>query len=133
HWKYSRLCRPERKMKCPSSSAPVFRKTAIRSSFMKGPFYMEGRAPATLLRRLIEFASPLWVLTRRVIRCLSRTPIRHGNNFDFHIHGLGQRCHLDGRTGWSILLEIRAVNFVNGLEITKVRKENRCLHHMVEG
>ena len=34
HWKYSRLCRPERKTKWPSSSEPVLRKSASRSSLI---------------------------------------------------------------------------------------------------
>src|SRR6266487_3034095 len=67
-----------------------------------------------------------------VICRLSSILIRHSNNFDFHIHALGQRGHLDGGTGGRILLEIRTINFVNDLEIAKVRKENRCLNHMIE-
>jgi len=36
HWKYWRLCRPERKTKWPSSSAPVLRKSERRSSLIWG-------------------------------------------------------------------------------------------------
>src|SRR5437773_4941453 len=35
HWKYCRLCKPERKTKWPSSNAPVLRKSARRSSDMQ--------------------------------------------------------------------------------------------------
>jgi len=36
HWKYWRLCNPDRKTKWPSSNAPVLRKSARRSSLIRG-------------------------------------------------------------------------------------------------
>ena len=93
---------------------------------------MEGRAPATPLGRLIDLASP----------CRSVNQTRH-TLFVPHPHlpprllrFLPSRPWARPRPGRSnglgILLEIRPVNFVNGLEITKVGEENRCLHHVAE-
>src|SRR5882672_2681183 len=77
----------------------------------------------------LELASDTDALQSRLLISILA---RRSNNFDFHICALGQRRHLDGRTGWRILLEIRTINFVNGLKIAKIREENRCLNHLVE-
>src|SRR6266550_5794498 len=102
HWKYSRLCRPERKTKCPSNSAPVLRKRDSRSSLI----YVVGRFCKTPL----ESASGTDALRLLAAAFLSRCIIRGlvglrcgGDHFDFHIGSSGQRGNLDGGTGWGIL------------------------------
>src|SRR5262245_31545615 len=71
------------------------------------------------------------ILSRSIVSSLSII-IDHRNYLDFHIYSFGQRRDLDGGTGWRILLKIRTINFVNGLEIAEVGEEDRCLHDTVE-
>ena len=55
------------------------------------------------------------------------------DNFDFYIRSFRQRGHLDSGTRRGILFEIRAINFVYGLEISQIGEENRCLNNGIEG
>src|SRR6476620_5345517 len=132
HWKYSRLCRPERKTKWPSSSAPVWRKSASRSSLI----YVVGRFCKTPLKS-VSGTDALQLLTAAFLpRCIIRGLVGlgcGGNYLDFHIRSSRQRGNLDGGTGGGILFEIRAVCFVYRLKVAEVREENGCLNDVVEG
>ena len=55
-----------------------------------------------------------------------------GNYLDFHIGSSRQCRNLDGRTGWGILFEIRAVFLVHRLKIAEVCEENGCFHDVIE-
>src|SRR4029453_9614671 len=116
HWKYSRLCRPERKTKWPSSSAPVLRNRDSRSSLI----YVVGRFCKTPL----ESASGTDALQLLAAAFLSRCIIRGlvgppcgGHFFSFPFGSWGQCGNLHGGTGWGILFEIRAVCFVYRLKV----------------
>ena len=150
HWKYSRLCRPERKTKWPSSSAPVFLNSASRSSLgERTPLACCFRWPAENLsawheaceggeeiiaRRIHEepFDEPSNGARQR--RALPRSGILPrciigglvgfgcgGNYLDFHIGSLRQRGNLDGGPCRRILFEIRAVYLIYRLKIAEAR------------
>ena len=68
---------------------------------------------------------------RRVIRCLlGLSAIR--NSFDLYLCSPGQRRDLDSGAGRGILFEIRAINFVYGLEIAKISEENCRLNDVIK-
>src|SRR5438067_9069986 len=71
------------------------------------------------------------LLTRSII---CRLPGLTGicNRFNLYLGSPGQCGDLDSGTGRWILFEIRAVNFVYGLEITQISQEDRCLNHAIE-
>src|SRR5437867_6371825 len=129
HWKYWRLCRPERKTKWPSSSAPVLRKSARRSSLIISlsvaalsecrTLYFGGRRPP------LQSTS-----TRSVIRRLLGLP-GICNSIDLYLRSLGQCGDLDSGAGRGILFEIRAINFVYGLEVSQISEEHGCLDHII--
>src|SRR5436190_23141131 len=131
HWKYSRLWRPERKTKWPSSSAPVLRNRDSRSSliyvvrrFCKTP--LESASGTDALQLLTAAFLPRCIICGLVgLRC-------GGNYLDFHIGSPRQCGNLDGGTGRGILFEIRAVYFVYRLKVAEVREKNRCLHDVIE-
>src|SRR5882757_4294995 len=132
HWKYSRLCRPERKTKWPSSSAPVLRKRDSRSSliYVVGPFCKTPRESASGTDGLQLLAAAF--LPRCIICGLVGLGCG-GNYLDFHIGSSRQRGNLHRGTGRGILFEIRAVYFVYHLKVAEVREENGCLNDVVEG
>ena len=78
-----------------------------------------------------NYACSFSILPGRIISRLY-TLIGDRDDFDFYICSFGERRDLDSGTSRGILLEIRTINFVNGLEIGEVRKEDRCLNDMVE-
>src|SRR5437879_8916168 len=125
HWQYWRLCRPERKMKWPSSSAPVLRNSARRSSLMRTN--ENDRQDARRPHRLEAYVP----LPGSVIRRLLGLP-GICNSIDLYLRSLGQRGDLDSGTGRGILFEIRAINFVYGLEIFQICEENRCLNDVIK-
>src|SRR4029453_13905748 len=131
HWKYSRLCKPERKTKWPSSSAPVLRNRDSRSSLI----YVVGRFCKTPL----ESASGTDALQLLAAAFLSRCIIRGlvglpcgGNYLLFHLGSSRQGRNLDGGTGWGIFFEIRAVYFVYRLKVAEVREEKGCLNDVIK-
>src|SRR5882672_835108 len=66
HWKYWRLCRPERKTKWPSSSAPVLRKSASRSSLIWGA-HAAGVPFSAARRKLWHYARCNWRLKNKML------------------------------------------------------------------
>src|SRR5439155_1090093 len=119
------LCRPERKMKWPSSSAPVLRNSARRSSLMRTN--ENDRQDARRPHRLEAYVP----LPGSVIRRLLGLP-GICNSIDLYLRSLGQRGDLDSGTGRGILFEIRAINFVHGLEISQIGEENSCLNDVIK-
>src|SRR5437588_11951896 len=107
HWKYWRLCKPERRTKWPSSNAPVLRKRANKSSLIT----------VRLLPRVDRF---------------SRGRIRHRDHLDLNISALGQSRDLHRRTRGRVGFEIGAVEFVDGLEIGQIGQENRRFDDVFE-
>ena len=74
-----------------------------------------------------------------MLRCLPGCIIRrllgltrNCNGFNLYLRSLWQRGDLDGGTGRRILFEIRAINFVYGLEICQISQENSCLDDVIE-
>src|SRR5260370_25638195 len=113
HWKYWRLCKPERKIKWPSSSAPVSRKSARRSSLMIDEHLdLAGRISS-------DFAG-------------QSVAVNHGDDFDFDVRSLRQGRDLDRGTGRLVFFYIQTVNFVHRLKITQVGEEDRGLHDVLE-
>src|SRR5947199_6189278 len=104
HWKYCRLCKPERNTKCPSSSAPVFRKSASNSLLMKISILARSIADGPLIGDHIL--------------------IRHGDGFDFDACTFRQSGDLHGRAGRRRLFEIRPVDLVHSLKVSQIGKEN---------
>src|SRR6476659_2238464 len=66
HWKYSRLWRPERKTKWPSSSAPVLRNKARRSLLIWGA-HAAGVLFSAARRKLWDHARCNWRLKNKVL------------------------------------------------------------------
>src|SRR6266536_3509861 len=132
HWKYCRLCKPERKMKWPSSNAPVLRKSASRS-----PLIVVGRrfCPALAAAKIAAPQScRRWSSSGRITDGLSAhsTLVGHGDGFDFHTRAFGQSGDLHGRASGRRLLEIRTVNFIHGLKIGEIGEKNCCLDDAFE-
>src|SRR5580700_6895850 len=99
-------------MKWPSSSAPVLRKRARRSSDIK-----------------------ISILTGSIVGGFraGAAIISESDDFDFDARSFGQTGYLHGRTRRRLLFKIRAVNFVYGLEIGEIHQEDCCLDDAVEG
>ena len=144
HWKYSRLCRPERKTKWPSSSAPVFLNSAqqIFAHFLVGrltcslplarsrdlPVHVARLPPAPFCETPLRLASDTDAPQNRPFVTLPRCIIGGlvgfgcgGNYLDFHIGSFRQSGNLDGGPCRRILFEIRAVYLVYRLKIAEVR------------
>src|ERR1051326_101530 len=130
HWKYWPLCSPDRKTKWPSSSAPVLRNSVRRSSLI-----FSSSAAALSDFSIFKFDGqrpPLQQCSAGSVIRGSLGVIDSSNNFHFNICLLRQRCHLHSRTSGRILFEIRGIDFVHGLEIRDVSKENGCFDHVIE-
>ena len=99
-------------MKWPSSSAPVLRKRARRSSDMK-----------------------ISILTGSIVGGFrtGTAVVSDSDDFDFDARSFGQTGDLHGRTRRRLLFKIRAVNFVHGLEIGEIHEEDCGLDDVVEG
>src|SRR5213080_3348347 len=104
HWKYWRLCKPERNTKCPSSNAPVFRKSASKSSSIKMSILARSIAYGPLIGGHILF--------------------RHGNSFDFDACTFRQSGDLHSRAGRWRLFEIRRIDLVHSLKVSQIGKKN---------
>jgi hypothetical protein len=102
-----------------------------------------GGPPAKCRRRLAEcqrsprrkcFAIARSILSGSVIGrfAVCFAIVRNGNDFDFDLGPFRQGRYLDCRSRRRLLLEIRAISLVNGLEIAEVGKEDRCFHNVLE-
>lgn len=130
HWKNWRLCKPERRIKCPSSSAPVLRKRARRSLLMpqrKTDILPPGRRASSLARHKRQARCPPAVTGwKPVFRFLFPGIDRFAafvllcgdrDHLDLYQGALRQGGYLHGRAGRRLVFEVASVNLVHRLKI----------------